>query len=82
MSSIAQAKLTLMTSLSAAHSDPDELRRAAEAARHGAATGDPDFLERQAKVQALLHRMKEEPSEAELMQVGLTHFGGRLGGGV
>lgn len=51
-----------------AHSDPDELRRAAEAARHGAATGDPDFLERQAKVQALLHRMKEEPSEAELMQ--------------
>ncbi|KAL4423589.1 hypothetical protein ABPG77_004629 [Micractinium sp. CCAP 211/92] len=58
-----------------AHSDPDELRRAAQAARHGAATGDPDFLDRQAKVQALLHQMREEPSEAELMQEAVTILG-------
>lgn len=55
-----------------AHSDPDELRQAAKAARHGAATGDPEFLERQAGVQALLQRMKEEPTEAELMREAVS----------
>ncbi|KAL4431166.1 hypothetical protein ABPG75_006422 [Micractinium tetrahymenae] len=54
------------------HSDPDALRQAAKEARHGAATGDPEFLERQARVQALLHSMKEEPSEAELMQEAVS----------
>lgn len=57
--------------LCAAHSDPDELRRAAAEARRGAEEGSPDFLERQRRVQQLLEAMRGEPSEAELMQARL-----------
>lgn len=63
----------------AAHSDPDALRAAAEEARAGAEAGSAEFLEKRAKVAALLEAMRGEPSEAELMQVCLAGAGGGHG---
>ena len=52
----------------AAHSDPEELRAAAAAARAAADAGSADFQEQQARVAALLDELKGQPTEAELMQ--------------
>lgn len=62
----------------AAHSDPEELKLAAAEARAAADAGSPAFLERQARVQALVEALRVEPSEADLMRVSNGSSSGSL----